>query len=219
MALYSSALRCLAGTGLFLMVGVVSASSISIQVTNSTGQPLVDAVVYAEPLSGQAAPRSQRTTEIEQKGKKFLPMVTVIQTGGEISFPNHDTVRHHVYSFSPAKTFELPLYAGVPGTPITFDKAGTVVVGCNIHDRMVAYIHVVNTPYFGKTDAEGKVKLDGLVAGKYQLSAWYFGLPTGAPIPEQPITLTSGDTTASFKLNTKVSAPVPASPPRSDVTY
>jgi len=74
----------------------------------------------------------------------------VVQAGTPILFPNHDKVRHHVYSFSPAKTFELKLYSGVPGTPVLFDKPGLVVLGCNIHDQMVAYVQVVNTPYFAK---------------------------------------------------------------------
>jgi hypothetical protein len=112
-------------------------------------------------------------------------------------------VRHHVYSFSPAKSFELKLYSGTPGNPILFDKAGTVVVGCNIHDRMIAYIHVVDTPYFAKSDASGNAKLDGLMPGKYRLKAWHYNLPTGEAIPEQTINVSSNDASASFTLNLK----------------
>lgn len=179
------------------------AATVSVQVTDTGDQPLADAVVYMEPLSGQVAPKPHRTVEIEQKGRKFIPLVTVIQTGTDISFPNHDSVRHHVYSLSPAKVFELKLYSGTPGSPVTFDKPGTVVLGCNIHDTMVAYIHVVNTPWFAKTDAAGRTKIDGLPPGKYQLKAWHFNLPAGAPAAEQALNLAAEDSNASFKLSTK----------------
>jgi plastocyanin len=179
------------------------AASASVQVTDTGGQPLADAVVYAEPASGQAVPKPHGVIEIEQKGRKFIPLVTVVQTGTDISFPNNDTVRHHVYSLSPAKVFELKLYSGKPGNPVTFDKPGTVVLGCNIHDTMVAYIRVVDTPWFAKTDAAGRAKIDGLPAGKYQLKAWHYRLPAGAPVAEQTLTLTTEDGTASFKLGVK----------------
>lgn len=179
------------------------AASLSVRVTDTGGQGLADAVVYAEPASGAVSLKAPKTIEIEQKGRKFLPPVTVIQVGTNISFPNNDTVRHHVYSLSPAKVFDLKLYSGKPENPVQFDKAGTVVIGCNIHDQMVAYIHVVPTPYFAKTDASGNARLDGLPAGKYALKAWHFGLPVGATIPEQGIDMTNGDMSASITLNAK----------------
>lgn len=179
------------------------AASVSVQVLNQAGQPLANSAVYAEPVSGQTPAKSLKTVEIEQKNKTFFPLVTVIQSGTAISFPNHDTVRHHVYSFSPAKSFELKLYSGTPGSPVLFDKPGTVVVGCNIHDRMIAYIHVVDTPYFAKTDASGQAKLDGLLPGKYRLKAWHFNLPSGEALPEQAMTLSSNDSSAAFTFNLK----------------
>jgi plastocyanin len=189
--------------GLLATTGAVCAGPLSVQVADSGGRPVADAAVYAEPASGQVPPKTGRKAEIEQKGGKFLPGVMVVQTGTDISFPNNDTVRHHVYSFSPAKVFELKLYSGVPANPVHFDKPGTVIVGCNIHDQMVAYIHVVPTPYFGKTDASGKVRLEGLPPGKYQLKAWHFALPAGTQIPEQDVSVSDGESAASFKLNIK----------------
>jgi plastocyanin len=191
--------------GLGLYTGMVQAASLSVQVTDAAGQPLVDTVVYAESAGSQPAARHQKT-EIEQRGRKFAPLVTVVQTGAEISFPNNDTVRHHVYSFSSAKTFDIKLYSGTPGTPILFDKAGTVIIGCNIHDQMVAYIQIVSTPYFGKTDAAGRVKLDGLAPGKYQLKAWHYVMSPGTAVPEQALTVGATDATAAFKLAIKVPA-------------
>lgn len=177
------------------------AASIFVQVVAPTGAALPDAAVYAEPVSGPALPKFQKTTEIQQKGRKFLPLTTVVQVGTNISFPNNDTVRHHVYSLSPAKVFDLKLYAGEPENPIYFDKPGTVVVGCNIHDQMVAYIHVVPTPHFAKTDISGKARLDGIASGTYRLKAWHASLPPSAQIPEQQITLTASDVAANFTFN------------------
>ena len=113
---------------------------------------------------------------------------------------------HHVYSFSPAKVFDLPLYSGKTAAPQMFEKAGTVVLGCNIHDQMLAYVEVVNTPYFAKTDASGKAILENMVPGKYLLKAWHFSLPLNAPAAEQPINIAGGEGSASFKLNVKPDA-------------
>lgn len=184
----------------FAAVSQAWAGTVAVQVTDPAGHPLADAAVYAEPAAAQALPRTTKKVEIEQKGRKFLPLVTVVQAGTNISFPNNDSVRHHVYSFSPAKTFDIKLYSG-ESNPILFDKAGTVVVGCNIHDRMVAYIHVVPTPYFVKTDAAGKARLEGLPHGRYVLKAWHYGLPPTASLPEQPIAVADAELSASFKLN------------------
>jgi plastocyanin len=180
-----------------------NAASVSVQVVDASGQPVADAAVYVEAASGPALPKPQKTVEIEQKGRKFLPPVSVIQVGTSISFPNNDTVRHHVYSFSSAKVFDLKLYSGQPENPVNFDKPGTVVIGCNIHDQMVAYIHVVPTPYFAKTDASGSAKIDGVAAGKYRLKAWHFGMQPSAAIPEQPLSVASSDSMATITVNTK----------------
>lgn len=179
------------------------AASLTVHVTDAAGQPLADAAVYAEPASGQAVPKAARTGEIAQKGRKFIPLVTVIQVGTSVSFPNNDTVRHHVYSFSPAKVFDIKLYSGQPANPIVFDKPGTVILGCNIHDQMLAYIQVVPTPWFAKTDASGTAVIKDVPAGKYQLKAWHYGLPPTAPIPEQAVAVAGTDLNETFTLNAK----------------
>jgi len=196
----------LAGSLALLAIGAAlsaAAATVTVQVLDVTGAPVPNAVVYAEPTGGQAVPKSLKQAEVEQKDVKFFPLVSVVQVGTPILFPNHDKVRHHVYSFSPAKTFELKLYSGVPTSPILFDKVGTVVLGCNIHDQMVAYVQVVNTPFFGKTDMSGRVKLDGLVNGKYALKAWYFKMAPNEAAMEQPITYQGADLNASVKLSVK----------------
>ena len=176
-------------------------------VTDAAGLPVPDAVVYAEPSGGQVLPKAARQVEIEQKARKFAPLVTVVQVGTEISFPNNDTVRHHVYSFSASKAFELKLYSGVPGSPILFDKPGTVVVGCNIHDQMLAYIHVVGTPYFARTDALGRAHLDGVAAGQYGLKLWHYKMTAPAQIQEQALLMTTTDANVALKLLPKPAAP------------
>lgn len=188
------------------------ATSVSVQVNDTAGKPLVDAVVFVDPDGGDA-PRLARPAEISQRGLKFLPLVSVIQTGTRVSFPNNDKVRHHIYSFSPAKKFDQKLYSGVAATPQVFDKAGTVVLGCNIHDRMVAYVKVVDSPYFAKTDAAGVARIDLPAGGKYTVSAWHYNM-TGATA-EQTLALKAGDAApVSFKLGQKppVAEPDPAPP-------
>ncbi|MES2546849.1 MAG: methylamine utilization protein [Pseudomonadota bacterium] len=163
----------------------LQAADLTIDVVDTTGSPIENAVVYAEPENKAAMPPASAI--VEQRGKQFNPLVSVVQTGSDISFPNFDSVRHHVYSFSPAKTFELKLYSGVPTSPVKFDKAGTVVLGCNIHDYMVAFIHVVDTPYFTKTNKSGKATLRDLPNGNYTLKAWHYALAKEKEIIEKPL--------------------------------
>lgn len=86
-----------------------------------------------------------------------------------VSFPNKDNVRHHVYSFSPARSFELPLYKGTPAEPVLFDKPGIVRIGCNIHDWLIGYIDVAEPPYVGKTGKHGVIELEGMPPGRYRV--------------------------------------------------
>ena len=195
--------RAVLATGLLLAAGAGTAATLAVDILDAAGKPLADAAVYAEPEAALPALKPGKTVDIEQRGRKFIPTVTVIQAGTNISFPNNDTVRHHVYSFSPAKVFELKLYSGEPANPVHFDKPGTVVIGCNIHDQMAAYIHVVPTPYFTRSDAAGKAKLEGLAPGKYRLKAWHYGLPAGTPAHEQALAVTASDASASISLNVK----------------
>ena len=157
------------------------AASIAVTVRDSGEAPLEDAVVFALP-KGARAERAPRPAEIAQKDRQFAPHVTVVQAGASVRFPNRDPFRHHVYSFSPAKRFEIKLYVGTPAEPEIFDKAGEVVLGCNIHDNMVGYVYVVDTPHFGKTDKAGRARIEGVPPGDYELRVWHPGqsAPAGA---------------------------------------
>jgi plastocyanin len=181
-----------------------NAGGIVVQVSDAAGKPVPDAVVYAEAEAGQALPATRKSAEISQSGLKFIPLVTVIQSGSKIFFPNNDKVRHHIYSFSPAHKFDQKLYSGTTAEPQTFEKAGTVVLGCNIHDKMVAYVRVVDTPYFAKTDGSGAATVDA-PAGKYVLKAWHPDVAGGQPM-EQPFALKAEGGAASFRLVLKAPA-------------
>jgi plastocyanin len=197
------AIAAICGLALTATTPIVMAYSLNVKVIDAAGNATQDAVVYAEAAGGQALPKVLKPAEIAQQDQEFLPMVTVVQTGSQITFPNHDKVRHQVYSFSPAKVFELKLYAKGTAPPVLFDKSGTVVLGCNIHDQMLAYVQVVNTPYFAKTDAAGVARLDNLPAGKYVLKTWYYAMPATAAPLEQPLLQQAADSDITVKLAIK----------------
>lgn len=163
------ALMALALTALPAIAGDLRAT-----VRDRDGKPVADAVVVAVPTSAAAIAASPPGgAKEDQHNKEFVPRVLPIQVGTRVHFPNNDDIRHHVYSFSPAKTFELPLYSGTPSSPVVFDKPGVVVLGCNIHDWMVGYIYVSESPYFARTDGSGKATLSGLPAGEYTVRVWH----------------------------------------------
>jgi hypothetical protein len=107
-----------------------------------------------------------------QQNMQFQPFVLIVPTGAEVSFPNLDVVLHHVYSFSSAKTFELKLYGHDETRKVRFDKPGVVAVGCNIHDSMVGFIRVVDTPYAAKTNAAGEAVIHDLPGGAAAVTLW-----------------------------------------------
>ena len=136
-----------------------------------------DAVVYLMSNQSHRMPVKNATLRIDQVDKTFVPLVSVAQTGTRVSFPNKDNIRHHVYSFSSAKKFEIKLYADTPSQPVLFDKPGVVVMGCNIHDNMVAHLLLVDTPFYAKSDRQGNARIDDLPPGDYSLIAWYYMRP------------------------------------------
>ncbi|WP_322012014.1 methylamine utilization protein [Paraburkholderia sp. J12] len=144
-----------------------------VHVRDQNGAPVEDAVVYAVPTDGRLPHTRPVPAMITQQNKMFMPLVTVVQKGASVDFPNHDDLAHDVYSFSEPQRFELKLYRGATH-PLVFDKPGLEVIGCNIHDTMIAYLLVVDTPYFAKTDREGNAVLPDLPRGSYRLLAWHY---------------------------------------------
>lgn len=135
-----------------------------------------------------------------QAARQFDPQVRVVTVGTAVQFPNHDTVRHQVYSFSDTKRFELKLYAGTTASPVVFDKPGIAVLGCNIHDNMVAWVVVVPTPYFGSSGPDGKLSLDNVPAGNYRLRTWHTRLPVGTPALDQAVTVPATGATVAVRM-------------------
>lgn len=153
-----------------------------IKVTDNDGEPIPQAAVYVQSQSpALAKPAKPKTVTIDQMDKEFINHITIVRTGTPVFFPNHDNIRHHVYSFSEAKNFELPLYAGTPAKPVIFEKAGVVNLGCNIHDWMSAYIFVVDSPFFALTDKQGIAELSLPDGVNYVLTAWHPQLKSLAP--------------------------------------
>ena len=148
------------------------AASVQATVRDAAGRPVPDAVVYAIPSSGPTEARG-KTVAVEQVDREFVPYVTVVQTGTTVTFPNRDPIMHHVYSFSPPKTFEIKLYTGKSPVEVVFDKPGAVTLGCNIHDWMIGYVFVVSSPYFGKSDANGVASMREMPAGTYDVHVWH----------------------------------------------
>ncbi|HET8773698.1 MAG TPA: methylamine utilization protein [Thermoanaerobaculia bacterium] len=174
---------------LALVAPLAGAATLTVDVRTPRGIAVQDAVVYAVREGREGGPPARRTAVMDQKNRTFVPHVLPVQVGTAVEFPNSDDVRHQVYSFSEAKKFQLPLYTGTPASPIVFDKAGVVSLGCNIHDRMNAYIVVVDTPYFAVTGRDGRVTLPGLGAGRYVVRLWH---PDLAADP-QPLTVGGPD--------------------------
>lgn len=171
-----------------------AAAPLLVQVNDAKGQPIAGAVVYmtsaatataAGATASGAANASPAGIVIDQVKRQFVPMVSVVQRGGAVSFPNKDNFEHDVYSFSSGNAFKLNLYHGVTAKPIRFDHAGVVVMGCSIHDQMVAYLMVVDTPYYAKTDAAGKATLEVPGTQPYKVTVWDYRMPADAPLPSR----------------------------------
>ena len=192
------ALACL--LGLALQVAPALAATVQVQVLDGAGKPLADAVAFLESREARSVSRPVQGAEMAQTAKQFDPKVLVVPVGTSVQFPNRDTVRHHVYSFSPAKPFELKLYAGSAANPVVFDKTGVAVLGCNIHDNMTAWVVVVETPYYGRSAMPGKVILANVPAGSYSLRVWHPALAPGAAALEQPLVVGTGDAAATVRM-------------------
>ena len=176
----------------------IRAANVEVHVAYPDGKPVKDAVVYAVPA--QPMPLARRVAVMDQIDRVFIPHVLPIQTGTWVEFPNSDNVRHQVFSVSPARKFQLPLYIGKPARPIQFPESGIVAIGCNVHEQMSAFIVVVDTPYFA-TAKDGVALLGGLVAGPYTLQVWYPGMKT-APEPKK-LTLGASDSTSQSFVITR----------------
>lgn len=194
-----AALACL---GLAGAVAGAHAATVQVDVLDAAGKPVADAVVLLDSADAKKLAKPLANAEMAQEKRQFVPGVLVVPVGSEVRFPNNDSVRHHVYSFSQTKKFELKLYAGTPANPVLFDRPGVAVLGCNIHDQMVGWILVVETPFYTRSQAAtGRAQIDNVPPGSYTLRTWHSRLPVGAPALEQAITVpATGTGTASVRM-------------------
>lgn len=188
---------------LALAAAPCAAAPLEISIVDERGGPVESVAVFLTPTAGTSAkPRVTGAPEavMDQQNQRFSPHMLVVQAGTSVRFPNNDVVSHHVYSFSPAKPFELGLYKGNVYPPILFDKAGLVVVGCNIHDDMLGYILVVDSPHFSLSDAHGVARVD-VPAGDYSLEVWTpRARPAGLPAAQAVAVDGSGTTSIEVRI-------------------
>jgi plastocyanin len=172
----SSAIRHAAGAlclvGALARIASLPAATIRVIVEGQDGHPMPGAVVTVHPLDVPTHPAPPVHAAMDQVNRAFEPDLLVIPVGSTIEFPNSDAVSHQIYSFSPAKRFQLSLYRGKPYPPVRFEQAGVVTLGCNIHDQMLAYVLVTDAPFFGRTDAAGSWSAD-VSRGRYRVSIWH----------------------------------------------
>jgi plastocyanin len=210
------------GIGLALLAArSLTAAELRGHVVDQKGRPVADAVLLAIPQDTKNAQRAKPPTDaMDQVDKQFVPYVKPILVGSTVHFPNSDNIRHQVYSFSPAKKFELPLYSGTSAQPVIFDKPGVVVLGCNIHDWMVGYIYVSETPYFAKTGTTGAASINELPPGEYLVRVWHPSLEGGEETTQRLVTLLAdGPTSAEWQLRLKPNIRVPRAPAAASPAY
>jgi plastocyanin len=197
------------------LVSGAEAAELTALIKDQKGEPVSDAVVVAvSKVGAPPLPARPGREVVDQIDKEFVPYVKAILVGSPVNFPNKDNIRHHVYSFSRAKTFELPLYSGTPAHPVVFDRPGVVTIGCNIHDWMIAYIYVEETPYFATTGRDGRVKLDNLPPGAYAVRVWHPRLEGAEESTARTLTVGPGAMDAAWQVTLRQGlrprrAPVP----------
>ena len=189
------------------------ATNLTAEVVDQDGRAVSNAVVALVPDSKGAMPaaatRLTGEKTIDQRNETFLPLVTIVPKGGRIAFANNDQTTHQVYSFSAAKQFEITLARGEKSQPIAFDNAGIAALGCNIHDHMIAYAYVAESPWTALTAADGRVTIPDMPAGNYEAVVWHPKFPPGRDPPKLRTTLT-GDT-ARLSLTIKLISSAPSS--------
>jgi plastocyanin len=187
------------------------AAELKILVRDAHGKLVADAVVVATPGDPKNAQHVKPPGDaIDQVDKQFVPYVKPVFVGSTVRFPNSDHIRHQVYSFSPAKKFELPLYGGSNAPPVVFDKPGVVVLGCNIHDWMVGYIYVSETPFFAKTAAAGTATIGELPPGEYTVRVWHPSMEQSEETTARRVTLNAdAPSNVEWDLNLKPQLRVP----------
>lgn len=172
-----------------LLAPAALAAPLELRLVGVDGKAVPGTVVTLRARDASRPPAPPVQATIDQVDLRFEPHVLVVPAGSKVSFPNTDKVSHQVYSFSPVKRFQLPLYRGKPYPPVEFDRPGTVTLGCNIHDQMRAYVFVVDGQYYGRTDAAGSWRQPDVAPGEYTVRIWHPLARGSQPVIEQAITV------------------------------
>ena len=164
----------LSALAVLALAAPAAAADLTVTVRTPAGEPVANAVVTVKPpgVAPGTAIKFPWAYSVAQHNIAFEPFVQIVPEGSDVSFPNKDNVRHHVYSFSVVKKFELKLYGHDETRTVHFDQAGVVALGCNIHDQMLAYLVVVDTPFVAKTGADGVAVIHGLPPGAAPMTVW-----------------------------------------------
>ncbi len=179
------------------------AATVSVLLSDSHGGAAVDAVVTLSPV-GTAVKTAHAPDEsvIDQRNQMFMPLVAVVRRGGRVVFANNDSTMHQVYSFSAIKPFEAEIEKGQRSRPVVFDKAGIAVIGCNIHDNMIAYVFVSDAPFAVTTDTKGEATIVDVAPGQYRAEIWHPRLGQATIAVDLTVTGTGASITRSLPLAT-----------------
>lgn len=182
------------------------AAPMTVRVVDAAGRPVRDAVVTLYPSGGAArTPKGGGRYVVSQQKLQFRPFLSIVPVGADVSFPNFDNTKHHVYSFSPAKKFELKLFAKDQSRTVRFDKPGVVALGCNIHDAMSAFIVITNSAWTARTNAQGVVAFADAPNAPGRLIVWHPYLRAPGGSVQQNVA--AGQRSASFAIRLRPPPP------------
>ena len=184
-----------------------AAARLELRLVSLDGKGIDGTVAVLRSTTPERPPAAPVRGVMDQMNRAFVPHVLVVPVGSRVTFPNSDTVSHQVYSFSPAKKFQFPLYRGSPNPPVDFDNVGVVTIGCNIHDQMRAYVFVVDGQHFGRTDANGLWLVPDVEPGEYQIVVWHPLAREMRPIFDQKIRVTA-DASGAATLTLRAATPL-----------
>src|SRR5579871_3902579 len=195
---------------LLVACGPAAATSLAVRIVDQEGKPVANAVVMLAPEGKTAPPATTRleaTKTVDQRDETFIPLVTILPRTGHVVFANNDRTKHQVYSFSPIRQFEITLAQGERSVPLAFDNTGVATLGCNIHDHMIAFVFVTDSPWTSQTGADGRVVIDDVPAGGYTVQVWHPQLPPGTAAPASNVMI-SGES-MQFSTILKILPPPP----------
>lgn len=193
----------LAAVAMLAACGTAAGAEFTAEITDQDGRPVADAVVMLVPEdSGGASigPQLDSLWVVDQRDEVFIPFVTIVPRGGSVVFTNNDRTMHQVYSFSETKQFELTLAHEQESDPVVFDRPGVAALGCNIHDHMIAYVFVADSPWTARTGSDGRMQLTDVPAGNYRAHIWHPRLPPVGDIPTRGVVIGAEPATLSVVI-------------------